>query len=61
METVTIPKRKYEELRKKVRMLENIIDEERLTAAELRRLRRAEKSRTLTEKAAKKKYPRFFK
>lgn len=60
-DTITISKQQYKELIEKAKMFESIADEEGLTAAELRKLRRAEKSKTLTEKEARAKYQSFFK
>lgn len=60
-DTITISKHQYKELMEKARMLESIVDEEGLTEAELRKLRKAERSRTLTEKEARKRHGWFFK
>ena len=60
-ETITIEKKEYEKLKEKARLLENIVDEEGLTESELKKIRESEKSKTLPENEAKKKYHEFFK
>ena len=59
-ETITIPKEEYKELKQKAKELDMIIDKEGLTKEEVNILTKAEKSKTLSEREARKKYPMFF-
>ena len=59
-QTITIPKIEYEDLKQKAKELDMIIDKEGLSLGELKLLEKAEKSKSLTEEEAKKKYPKFF-
>ena len=55
-----ISKQEYKELKQKARELDMIIDKEGLSERDLKLLEKAEKSKTLSEKEARKKYPEFF-
>ncbi|MEK6862266.1 MAG: hypothetical protein AABY07_09965 [Nanoarchaeota archaeon] len=59
-QTITISRNEYENLKQKARELDMIVDNEGLGEEDLKLLERAEKSKTLTEEEAKKKYSDFF-
>lgn len=58
--TITISKDEYKLLKEKAKELDMIIDKEGLNKEDLKLLEKAEKSKTLSEKEAEKKYPEFF-
>ena len=47
--TVTIPMEEYEDLKHKADILEDIVEEEKLTAEDLGEIKRAEKSKRISE------------
>ncbi|MFH1592034.1 MAG: hypothetical protein ABIB47_01570 [Candidatus Woesearchaeota archaeon] len=59
-QTITISKEEYEDLKQKAKELNMIIDKEGLSEEDLKLLEMAEKSKTLSEEEAKKRYPEFF-
>ena len=56
-ETVTLSSEEYRELKHKAELLDEILEEESLTEAELARLKRAEKSDRMSEAAFFAKHP----
>ncbi len=49
-ETVTISKEKYNELKEKARAFERIVDSEGLSKSDLAKIKRAKKTKLLSEK-----------
>ena len=60
MKFIKISKEEYDTLKEKARELDIIIDKEGLSKEDLQLLAEAEKSNTLTEETAKKRYSEFF-
>ncbi len=56
-ETITIPRREYEDLKKKADILNTIVETEQLSATELRRLERARRGASITEGEFLKRHP----
>lgn len=56
-ETITIPKSEYENLKKKADILSSIVETEKLTASELRRLEKARRGASITEDEFLKRHP----
>ncbi|MBI3412740.1 MAG: hypothetical protein HY051_01500 [Candidatus Aenigmarchaeota archaeon] len=56
-ETITIPRREYEDLKKKADIFNTIVETERLSATELRRLEKARRGSSITEGEFLKRHP----
>lgn len=56
-ETITIPIKEYESLKKKADILNNIVETEQLSATEIRRLEKARRGASITEDEFLKRHP----